>query len=61
MTRDDCYPAIVALRHGKFCGEVRNVFAGSVVQCSHEHRTRSAALKCAEKLFAGLEVVGEKQ
>ena len=52
---DDYYTVIVPLRHGKFHGEVRNVFVGSVVQCSHEHRTRSAALKCAEKLFANLE------
>ena len=50
---DDYYSA---LRHGKFCGEVRNVFAGTVVQCSHEHRTRSAALRCAKKLFANLGV-----
>ena len=51
----DYYTVIVPLRHGKFHGEVRNVFVGSVVECSHEHRTRSAALKCAEKLFANLE------
>ena len=51
----DYYPAIMPLRHGKFRGEVRNVFGGSLVRCSHEHRTRSAALKCAEKLFANWE------
>ena len=51
---DDYYTVIVPLRHGKFCGEVRNIFVGTVVQCSHEHRTRSAALKCAEKLFVNL-------
>ena len=58
MTMDDYYLAIMPLRHGKFRGEVRNVFGGSVVRCSHEHRTRSAALACAKKLFASLEVVG---
>ena len=61
MTRDDCYPATVLLRHGKFRGEVRNVFVGSVVRCSHEHRTRSAALRCAEKLFVNLEDVGDAE
>lgn len=55
MTRDDYYLAIMPLRKGKFRGVVRNVFAGSVVLCSHEHRTRSAALTCAERLFASLE------
>lgn len=58
---EDCYPAIVTLRPGKFRGEVRNVFVGSVVRCSHEHRTRSAALKCAERLFANLEAVGDAE
>lgn len=52
MTRDDYYPATVRLRHGKFRGEVRNAFSCSLVRCSHEHRTRSAARVCAEKLFA---------
>lgn len=57
----DYYTVIVPLRHGAFRGEVRNVFVGSVVQCSHEHRTRSAALTCAERLFANLEVVAGEE
>ena len=54
---DDYCLVIMPLLNGKFRGEVWNVFGGSVVRCSHEHRTRSAALRCAEKLFVNLEVV----
>ena len=61
MTRDDYYPGTVTLRHGKFRGVVRNIFVGTVVQCTHEHRTRSAALRCAKKLFVNLEAVGDDE
>ena len=58
---DDYYSVIIPLRHGTFRGEVRNVLVGSVVRCSHEHRTRSAALRCAEKLFANLDVADDAE
>ena len=57
MTRDDYYLVIMPLLNGKFRGEVWNAFSGSLVRCSHEHRTRSAARVCAERLLANLEAV----
>ena len=54
---DDYCLVIMPLLNGKFRGEVWNVFGGSVVRCSHEHRTRSAARVCAERLLANLEIV----
>ena len=58
---DDYYPGIMTLWNGKFHGVVRNVFVGTVVECSHGHRTRSAALTCAKKLFANLERVEDEE
>ena len=47
----DHYPAVARVK-GIYVGQVRSLFQGLLINCTHEHKTQSAAETCARKLFA---------
>ncbi len=44
------YAAVRQIKPGQYAGQVRNIFAGALAECGHKHKSRSAAMKCGEKL-----------
>lgn len=45
------YPATCPAGVGRYGGVVRDIFSGALHYCAHSHKSRSAALKCAEAIW----------
>lgn len=52
MNASDNYPAIRTIKPERYAGQVRNVYTGVIRECGHSHRSRSAAIQCADNLTA---------
>lgn len=52
---DDLYAAVRAVKPGQYVGQVRSVSGGGspLIECPHVHRSRSIAMRCAERLALG--------
>lgn len=47
----DTYPATCPAGVGRYGGVVRHIHKGALAYCGHSHKSRSAALRCAEALL----------